>query len=44
MLKYVSVVSAVGFVGLVISLILLSEFFDPILNIIKLMLGKMFGW
>jgi hypothetical protein len=29
---------------LVVSLILLSDFFDPILNIVKLMLGKMFGW
>lgn len=44
MLKYVYVVSAVGFVGLVVSLILLSEFFDPILNILKLMLGTIFGW
>jgi hypothetical protein len=44
MSKYVFIVSAAGFIGLVVSLILLSEFFDPILNIIKIMLGTMFGW
>jgi hypothetical protein len=42
--RYVFIVSSIGFVGLVVSLFLLYDFIDPVMNILKLMLGGMFGW
>lgn len=42
--RYLLIVGGIGAVGLVISLILLSDFKEPIFRIVELMMDGMFGW
>ncbi len=41
--KYFLIVPVIGLVGLVVSILLLTEFSEPLMNIFKKMLGAVFG-